>query len=102
MGKSQISYKVVSGGSALMETIREPNGTEMVTGFHPDGDRLLMTHYCSLGNQPRMRADGLSDGGKKVAFVTWTRATSPCPRRCTWPGWSSISAMPTTSRRPGR
>jgi hypothetical protein len=68
MGKSQISYKVVSGGSALMETIREPNGTEMVTVFHPDGDRLLMTHYCSLGNQPRMRADGLSDGGKKVAF----------------------------------
>jgi hypothetical protein len=68
MGKSQISYKVVSGGTALMETIREPNGAEMVTLIHPDGDRLLLTHYCSLGNQPRMRADGLSDGGKKVAF----------------------------------
>ena len=25
MGKSQISYKVVSGATALMETIREPN-----------------------------------------------------------------------------
>ncbi len=66
-GKSQVSYKVISGGTALMETIREKD-TDMVTVFHPDGDRLLMTHYCSLGNQPRMRADGLSDGGKKVAF----------------------------------
>lgn len=77
-GKLQVSYKAVSGGTALMETIREKD-TEMVTLIHPDGDRVLLTHYCSLGNQPRMRADGLSDGGKKVVFsyVDATNLSSP-------------------------
>ncbi len=32
------------------------NGPEnMITMFHMDGDRLLMTHYCGAGNQPRMK-----------------------------------------------
>jgi hypothetical protein len=67
-GKVQISYKLVSSGKALMESIREPGGSDMVSLYHPDGSRLVMTHYCSAGNQPRMRAAGLSEGGKKLAF----------------------------------
>ena len=27
----------------------------MVTMYHLDGDKLIMTHYCNAGNQPRMR-----------------------------------------------
>ena len=56
----QVSFRVTSGGSALMSEI---HGTEdMVTVFHLDGDRLLMTHYCSAGNQPRMAATVAPDG----------------------------------------
>ena len=29
---------------------------EMVTLYHMDGAELVATHYCAMGNQPRMRA----------------------------------------------
>ncbi len=28
----------------------------MLTVFHHDGKDLILTHYCALGNQPRMKA----------------------------------------------
>jgi hypothetical protein len=31
-----------------------------------DGDRLLMTHYCGAGNQPRMKV--VSSDAKSVSF----------------------------------
>jgi hypothetical protein len=61
-----VSYKLISNGTALMETLNGPDAMEMVTLYNPDGSSLLMTHYCMMGNQPRMRATGVSDG--KVAF----------------------------------
>jgi hypothetical protein len=53
---SKVSYRVISNGSVLEETMK--NGTEdmMVTIYHLDGDRLMVTHYCGAGNQPRMVA----------------------------------------------
>lgn len=55
-GTSRISYAVVSNGSTVMETIDQPeHAGMMITMYHLDGDRLMMTHYCSAGNQPRMR-----------------------------------------------
>jgi len=40
----------------------------MVTVYHPDGDRVLVTHYCSGNNQPRMRAAPSSSPVKQIAF----------------------------------
>jgi len=55
-----VTYQIVSGGQAVIET-RVPVGEpSMVTVFHLDGDSLMMTHYCSAGNQPRMRTTVLS------------------------------------------
>lgn len=59
-----ISWKLVSGGSALMEEMPHES---MVTMYHLDNDRLLMTHYCSAKNQPRMQAE-ISPDGKIIAF----------------------------------
>jgi hypothetical protein len=62
----KIDYQLTSGGSALMSTIHEHGG--MISMFHLDGpDKLLLTHYCSMGNQPRMVATSSPDG-KTVTF----------------------------------
>lgn len=50
-----LSYRVTSGGSSIIETIFEGTDKEMVTVYHMDGEDLVMTHYCSAGNQPIMR-----------------------------------------------
>ena len=75
----KISYALVSGGSALVETIQVESEPGMVTVYHPDGGRLMMTHYCSLHNQPRMRADTApAENGKLVFnFVDATNMPSP-------------------------
>ncbi len=62
-----VNYKVTSAGSAVVETLLPGTPHEMVTVIHPDGDHLVLTHYCALGNQPRMKADGKTEGNK-VAF----------------------------------
>lgn len=55
-----ISYAVTSGGAAVLETSRHADGGEMISVYHLDKGDVMMTHYCSLNNQPRMR--GKSDG----------------------------------------
>ncbi len=49
--------KVTAGGSAVHETIFPGQPQEMVSLYTADGPDLIMTHYCILGNQPRMKAD---------------------------------------------
>ena len=54
-----------------------PGEMDMVTVYHPDGDGVLATHYCSVGNQPRMRS-GPGSGDKLVFdFVDATNLSSP-------------------------
>jgi hypothetical protein len=49
--------KVTAGGSVVEETLFPGQPQEMVSIYHRDGSDLVMTHYCMLGNQPRMKAD---------------------------------------------
>jgi hypothetical protein len=46
--------RLTGDGSALMHVMGRDTPYEMVTMFHPDGKRLLATHYCAAHNQPRM------------------------------------------------
>jgi hypothetical protein len=61
----QVDFRATSGGSALMSEIKGPE--DMISMIHMDGDRVLMTHYCGAGNQPRFAAS-LSPDGKTVTF----------------------------------
>ena len=63
-----IGYEVTANGSALLERIGAP-GEAMVSIYHQDGDRLLMTHYCSVGNQPRMSATVPAGAVKTLTFT---------------------------------
>jgi hypothetical protein len=55
------SYKLTSNGSVLHETLFPGTGHEMVTVFHMDGPDLICTHYCALGNQPRLKYQASKD-----------------------------------------
>jgi hypothetical protein len=62
--KQTITWKLISAGSVMMEEMEHES---MVSMYHVDNDRLLMTHYCSAQNQPRMQAEVSADG-KTIAF----------------------------------
>jgi len=49
-----LDYTVTADGTALMEVLQAPKSAPMITMYTVDGDHLLATHYCSLGNQPQM------------------------------------------------
>jgi hypothetical protein len=74
-----ISYALVSDNSALVEAIGAGTDQEMVTVYYPDGDRLMMTHYCSLHNQPRMRAGAPPAGANKFLFEFVDATNMPSP-----------------------
>jgi len=74
----QVSFKVTAAGSAILSEILVPN-EDMVSMIHLDGpNRLLLTHYCAAGNQPRMEAK-VSPDGKIITFnfVDATNLASP-------------------------
>ena len=58
--------KVTAGGSAVHETLFPGQPHEMVSVYTVDGPDLIMTHYCVLGNQPRMKADPKSPANQIV------------------------------------
>ncbi len=63
-----VTFEDTANGSALMTQIHGVHGPEnMVSMIHMDGSRLVLTHYCSAGNQPRMAATASPDG-KTVTF----------------------------------
>jgi hypothetical protein len=64
---TSVEMRLTGDGSAVMHVMDKGGPHEMVTMFHPDGERLLATHYCSAHNQPRM---ALVKGGdaNRIAF----------------------------------
>lgn len=78
-----VSYRMTGGGSALMSEIRTSkpgHNDDMISMIHLDGGRVLLTHYCAAGNQPRMQAT-LSSDGKSITFdfVDGTNISSSQP-----------------------
>jgi hypothetical protein len=71
--KHSVDYRLSAGGSVLVETWTLGPQRESITMYHLDGDRLLATHYCPQGNQPRLKL--VDDGNPdrlSFAFVDGT------------------------------
>ena len=65
-----VSFKTIAQGSVVVETsfAAHPNET-MMTMFHLDGERLMLTHYCVARNQPRLIATDIAADGKTITFT---------------------------------
>lgn len=63
-----LSIKTISRGTALMETLTFTGESEMVTVYHPVGDQVMLTHYCSSNTQPRMRTDSIPKDVRELFF----------------------------------
>jgi len=48
-------YEVGSGGSIVRELLFPGTDHEMMSVYHLVDGQLVLTHYCALGNQPRMK-----------------------------------------------
>lgn len=53
--ETKIVYDVSANGHSVIETFSPGSPMEMFSVYHMDGDKLLMTHYCALGNAPKMK-----------------------------------------------
>jgi hypothetical protein len=76
---TKVTYEVVSNGSVVMERLQPAKEPEMVTMYSLDGKRLVVTHYCSMGNQPTMQTEPLTAATGKYDFhfvrVTGTKSS---------------------------
>lgn len=74
-----ISYEIVAAGSAVLERFvhSAEDPSPMLTVYHLDKDDLMLTHYCMVGNQPRMRAKTLSGDEVAFDFLDATALASP-------------------------
>jgi hypothetical protein len=77
-GKTDVTYTIVSGGNVVMERMKMPSPQpDMVTMYHRDGTGLVATHYCSMGNQPRMRAPEADAKTIRFRFSDITNLAKP-------------------------
>ncbi len=75
---TRATYEVSSGGSAVVEKFQTEGEPPMVTVYYPDGSQVMLTHYCTLANQPRMRTTQAGSGNQlEFDFVDATNMKSP-------------------------
>jgi hypothetical protein len=70
-GKIALEYELVSGGTALIERESMPQFQgehQMITVYHLDNGKLVLTHYCHEGNQPHMQARPFNASSSEIRF----------------------------------
>ncbi len=64
-----VTYRVASGGSVVEETLFPGTPHEMISMYHLVGGELVLTHYCAMANQPRMRLDRKASTRDRLVFA---------------------------------
>ncbi|MFT5422279.1 MAG: hypothetical protein ACI89L_000036 [Phycisphaerales bacterium] len=56
-------FDITSKGGVILERLKVGTPTEMTTVYHLEDSALVASHFCQLGNQPRLLAvDSQADG----------------------------------------
>ena len=71
----KLTYTLTANGSALMEESQPAGEGTMITMFTVDGDHLIATHYCSMGNQPQMVTKPITEPSAKNLIFSLSRVT---------------------------
>lgn len=66
-GKVVSKFSVTAGGNAVLEVLFPGTAEEMVSVYSIDDGKLVMDHYCLMGNQPRYEAV-VSEDGKTIEW----------------------------------
>lgn len=76
---ARLSYKLTGAGTTIEEREAGDAHPEMVTMYHLNGSRLMLTHYCMAGNQPRMEAQSYDakTGELRFKFLDASNLKSP-------------------------
>ena len=74
----EIEFKLTANDSVLLEQWMIQGRLHSLTVYHLDGKRLLATHYCPQGNQPRlvMTRDSVAEN-IKFSFLDATNLADP-------------------------
>ena len=64
-----VTYRVASGGSVVEETLFPGTPHEMISMYHVVEGELVLTHYCAMANQPRMRLDRKASTPDRLVFA---------------------------------
>jgi hypothetical protein len=68
-GEHAVQYRVTSGGNAVIESLFAGTPHEMVSVYFMNGEDLVLTHYCSAANQPRLRLDRAASSAQELRFA---------------------------------
>jgi len=81
-GLTYVSYRLASSASVLVEEMTAGQQgmsvpPAMMSVYHLDNGRLVMTHFCGQGNQPRMLADEVGPSRLHFSVMDVTNLPSP-------------------------
>ncbi|WP_271078312.1 hypothetical protein [Aurantiacibacter sp. MUD61] len=63
----EIVFESTARGSTIIERWETDAGLHSITIYHLDGNRIIATHYCPQGNQPRLAS--LPGDSDQIAFA---------------------------------
>jgi hypothetical protein len=95
----KVVYKTTSNGNTVMETLFAGTDHEMVTMYYLDEGKLVLVHYCTVGNQPRMmlakssKPDNLVFDFAGGTNVNPSKGTHMHSARMTWEADGSIRGV---------
>ena len=68
----RIVFEPTAGGSVIIERWMAGERMHSLTIYHIDGERLIATHYCPQGNQPRLASTDSDNSKIRFSFLDAT------------------------------
>jgi hypothetical protein len=63
-----VSYSLTGNGSTVVENFSYGKGPMMTSMYYMDLGTLRMTHFCGVGNQPRLKAVSFDKDEQNIQF----------------------------------